>query len=80
MYVSENVEECVRGITEEEFEETYHEDADNVPFDNLNESNYKDLRVLDKLFETDVHTSNAHVLPCNFFSFLCCNFAVLFLQ
>ena len=49
-YVGENFEDCVQGITEEQFEEKYDDDVDNVPIDNLSECNYKDLRVLELLF------------------------------
>ena len=43
-------ENYLRGITEEEFEEKYDGDADKVPFDNLEDCNYKDLRRMAKLF------------------------------
>ena len=49
-YVGENFEDCVIGMTEEEFEENSDYNADNVPIDNLCWCNYKDLRVLELLF------------------------------
>ena len=49
-YVMQNFEECVNGITEEEFEEWYEAEPDNIPFVNLRPSTYRDLRVLEDFF------------------------------
>jgi hypothetical protein len=56
-YLLDNFDECVEGITEEEFEEEYDGDAYKLPIENI-VCNFVNIRVLQLYFENEIELSS----------------------